>query len=129
VRLFHFTTDSGYEQIAADGFSDWTSWGFRQGVELSESTSTDAFTPTSCWLLVLDVDEELIAPYEGRQPASQWLRSALARLRLGPRGREWLVPAQVLNAHARVIDVGDFSDPAFAARYRTRMSEPNEDAF
>jgi hypothetical protein len=119
VRLFHFTTDSGYEQIAADGFSDWTSWGFREGVELSESTSTDAFTPTSCWLLVVEVAEERIAPYEGRQPSSQLLRSALARLNLGPHGREWLVPAEVLNEHARVIDVGDFSDPTFAARYRT----------
>jgi hypothetical protein len=119
VRVFHFTTEGGYEQIAADGFSDWTSWGFREGVELSDSTSTDAFTPTSCWLLVVDVDEELIAPYQGRQPDSQWLRSALARVDLGPRGREWLVPAEVLNEHARVIDVGDFSNPAFAARHRT----------
>jgi hypothetical protein len=119
VRLFHFTTDSGYEQIAADGFSDWTSWGFRHGVELSESTSTDAFTPTSCWLLVVEVDEERIAPYEGRQPSSRWLQSALARLNLGPHGREWLVPAEVLNEHARIIDVGDFSNPTFAVRYRT----------
>jgi hypothetical protein len=30
-----------------------------------------------------------------------------------------LVPATVLNEHARVIDVGDFSNPAFAVRYRT----------
>jgi hypothetical protein len=119
VRLFHFTTDSGYERIAANGFSDWTSSGSHMGVELSESTSSDAFTPTSCWLLVLDVDEEWIAPYEEWRPSSRLLRSALARLNLGPRGREWLVPAKVLNEHARVIDVGDFSNPAFAVRYRT----------
>jgi hypothetical protein len=30
-----------------------------------------------------------------------------------------LVPATVLNEHARDIDVGDFSNPAFAVRYRT----------
>jgi len=119
VRLFHFTTDSGCEQIAEDGFSDWTSWGFREGVELSDSTSTDAFTPTSCWLLVVEVDEECIAAYEARQPKPQLLRALLAGVNLGPRGREWLVPAKVLNEHARVIDVGDFSDAAFAARYRT----------
>jgi hypothetical protein len=46
------------------------------------------------------------------------LRSLLATLTLGPRGREWLVPAQVLNDHAEVVDIGDFADPAFAARYR-----------
>jgi hypothetical protein len=119
VRLFHFTTDSGSEQIAADGFSDWTPWCFREGVEPSERTSTDAFTPTSCWLLVVEIDEERIAPYEAPQPNSQLLRAALASLNLGPGGREWLVPAKVLNEHARVIDAGDFSDSTFAARYRT----------
>jgi hypothetical protein len=119
MRLFHFTTDSGQELIAEEGFSDWTSWGFREGVELSDSTSTDAYTSISCWLLVIDVDEKHIGPYEGRQPRSRLLRSAPARLDLGPRGREWLVPAKVLNEHARITDVGDFSDPTFAARYRT----------
>ena len=118
VRVFHFTTESGYEQIAADGFSDWTSWGFREGVELSETTSTDAFTPTSCWLLVLEVDEECIAPYEARQLRWQLLRAALERLNLGSRGRLWLVPGKLLNEHASVVDVGDFTDPSYAARYR-----------
>jgi hypothetical protein len=117
MRLFHFTTPSGYELIAEEGFSDWTSWGLREGVELSESTITDAFTSTSCWLLVIEVDEERIEPYEARQPKSQLLRSALARLNLGPHGREWLVPASVLNEHAHVTDAGDFSDPTFAASY------------
>jgi hypothetical protein len=119
VQLYCFTTDSGYEQITADGFSDWTSWGFRHGVELSESTKTDAFTPTSCWLLVVEIQEELLAPYEGRQPSSPLLRSFLARLNLASDGREWLVPARVLNEHARIVDAGDFSQPVFAARYRT----------
>jgi hypothetical protein len=41
VRLFHFTTDSGYEQIATDRSADWTAWGFRHGVELPEGTSTE----------------------------------------------------------------------------------------
>jgi hypothetical protein len=91
--------------------------GLSYGVELSESTSSDAFTPTSCWLLVLDVDEEWIAPYEEWRPSSRLLRSALARLNLGPRGREWLVPAKVLNEHARVIDVGDFSNVASSSAY------------
>jgi hypothetical protein len=117
VRVFHFTTDTGYELITAEGFADWTSSGFRSGVELSESTSTDAFTPTSCWLLVVEVDEQRIAAYEARQPKSRLLREALARLDLGPHGREWLVPAAVLNEHARVVDAGDFTDPGFAARY------------
>jgi hypothetical protein len=85
------------------------------------ATSRSLWTasPTSCWLLVVDVDEQWIAPYEEWRPSSRLLRSALARLNLGPRGREWLVPAKVLNEHARVIDAGDFSNPAFAARYRT----------
>lgn len=117
MRLFHFTTEDDYEQIAADGFADWTSWGTRRGVELSESTRTDARTAISCWLLVIDIEEERIAPYERRQPASRLLRSALAASHLGPHGREWLVPAELLNEHGRIVDVGDFSDPAFADRY------------
>ena len=68
---------------------------------------------------MVEVEEESIAPYEARQPNSQLLRTALASLNLGPRGREWLVPAKVLNEHARIIDVGDFSNPTFASRYRT----------
>jgi hypothetical protein len=118
MRVFHFTTDGGNEDFLLQGFSDWTSWGFSDGVELSESTSTDAFTPMSCWLVVIEIDEERIAPYEGWRPRSRLLRVALAKLSLGPQGREWLVPAEVLNEHGRVIDVGDFTDSAFAARYR-----------
>ena len=65
------------------------------------------------------IEEERITPYERRQPASRLLRSALAAIKLGPRGREWLVPAALLNEHGRIVDVGDFSDPAFAGRYLT----------
>ena len=123
MRLFLFATDSGYEQIVANGFSDSTSTltssGIREGVELSESTRTDAFTPTSCWLVVVEVDEERIAPYEERQPGSPLLRAALHRLNLGAHGREWLVPAAVLNEHGRIVDAGDFSNPTFAVHYRT----------
>jgi hypothetical protein len=69
------------------------------------------------WLVVLEIDEALIAEYQIWPPRSEFLRRALAKLNLGPRRRDWLVPAHVLNEHARVVDSGEFSNPAFAARY------------
>jgi hypothetical protein len=116
VRVFCFMTEDGCEQIATDGFYDWAAWGFETGVEVSESTTTDAFTTRSCWLVCIEIDEALIAPYLSGQPSSPFVRSVLFGRNLGPHAREWLVPAELLNQHGTITDVGDFSQPAFAAR-------------
>ena len=122
MRLFHFTGEGVPELIASDGFFDETSsisWTlrFRDGVELSDSTETDARTDLNSCLAVLEIDEALIGEYQTWPPSSEVLRRALAKLNVGPHRRDWLVPAHILNQHAHVVDSGDFSSPAFAARY------------
>ena len=64
------------------------------------------------WLVILEVDEEALAPYA--IPREGLLRTILWRL---SSRRECIAPADVLQQHAEVAAIGDFSKPKFAQRW------------
>jgi hypothetical protein len=98
VRLFHFTTDADAEFFPDQGFTDSTVW-LRAGapgggVELSDTTRTDAYSADTSWLVVVEIHERHIAPYERGPIGRPILRALLESLGVHAHGREWLVPAQ-----------------------------------
>jgi hypothetical protein len=113
MQLYHFTSKSEAKSLPTDGFRD-CSVGIRwphavSGVDLSDSTRGDAYDQVCSWLIVVEVDESVIAKYEIGT-------SRLARLVSRGR-RHWNVPAEVLNEQAHVVEIGDFKSPGFASRY------------
>jgi hypothetical protein len=122
VRLYHFTTRGGADLIKEHG--EWgitvvTPWlgPSRSGVDLADGFVPDAYSGDTSWLVVVDIDEDKIRRYE--IPRTKLMRDLLARVTRGRRCREWLVPYEVLDKHADVVEIGDFHNSQFAARYAT----------
>jgi hypothetical protein len=112
VRLYHFATPGQAQLIREHG--EWgitvqTPWLGRSvsGVDLADGTKGDGYSSDTPWLVVVEIDEDCIAPYE--IPRTPILRDLLTRVACGRRQREWIVPSDVLNDKGRIIEVSRFS--------------------
>ena len=113
MRLYHFTTGGSAGLLKQTGrFYDHTSalqltGAVQSGVALSDSTNTDAYSPETAWLVVIEIDESRISGYESlRSPTARFLLSLASG---GHARREWLVPEEVLCEHARVVAIRQIS--------------------
>jgi hypothetical protein len=112
VRLYYFATAGEADLIRQRGewgVTVYTPWLGRSvsGVELADGTQGDGYSSDTPWLVVLEIDNECIAQYE--IPRTPILRELLTRMSRGRRQREWIVPPDLLNEKARIIDISKFS--------------------
>ena len=114
MRLYHFTTGGSAELLRKTGrfysqstSHSWTGTVLGEGVDFSDSTDTDAYSPDSPWLVCIEIEEPRISRYE--MPRTPTARRLLGALSMGRRQREWLIPHEVLRDHARVVAIRHIS--------------------
>jgi hypothetical protein len=102
ARYFHRTTRDAADAILTSGFRDGRGSymfvdGVLEGVWISNVPADANEGASGDVLLAVDVDADLVAPYaviEEGKPAEVVFR-------------EFIVPAQVLNAHAQVVEIDE----------------------
>lgn len=109
LRLYHFTTGGEIERLHETGRLVATV-GVRSAdgqhqlrVPFSDSTDTDDYLPDTPWLVVIEIDEQLIAGHEDEPPGPPAVQRLLSALAAGRKPRTWLIPEDVLSEHARVV--------------------------
>ena len=89
MNLYHATTPEAARSILADGFEDATGYYLTSqlwtGVWLSDKPLDPNEGAKGCTLIVLEMPESILAPYE-------WIEE-------GKPFREFLVPAEIINRY------------------------------